>query len=330
MQKKTFATTTKLQSSTKQCQFILFIVCWASLSVPLVLRAQTPETLDKLSEQWLSIEQQSRQLNRQWIVNQPLLSQRIQLLEAELAQLNIVITESQSEGDGVQDERESLLAEQNELEQSQMRLTPVIGKIEQVLLKLSEQLPPPVAVVWQDIAYSRLNRNAQAASTQIDNRRDFDEGNRNNNSKDNNDSAIDAKHDNTADLKEILQRLSSLNEFNQRVTLNKSTILVTANEGNPASLVKQQKLAVTQLYLGSSYAWFVSEDGSKTGYGNAQQGQWLWQIDNSLRSADIKQAIAIYNNKQLPDYVQLPVSLSPQLLLKASETQATRRQQAKL
>jgi septal ring factor EnvC (AmiA/AmiB activator) len=303
MQKKTFATTTKLQSGTKQCQFILFIVCWASLSVPLVLRAQTPETLDKLSEQWLSIEQQSRQLNRQWIVNQPLLSQRIQLLEAELAQLNMVITESQSEGDEVQDERKSLLAEQNELEQSQMRKTPVLGKIEQVLVKLSEQLPPPVAVVWKDIEYSRLNRNAQAPSTQIDN---------------------------TADLKEILQRLSSLNEFNQRVTLNKSTILVTANEGNPASLAKQQKLAVTQLYLGSSYAWFVSEDGSKTGYGNAQQGQWLWQIDNSLRSADIKQAIAIYNNKQLPDYVQLPVSLSPQLLLKASETQATRRQQAKL
>jgi len=303
MQKKIFATTTKLQSSTKQCQFILFIVCWASMTVPLVLRAQTPETLDKLSEQWLSIEQQSRQLNRQWIVNQPLLSQRIQLLEAELAQLNMVITESQSEGDGVQDERESLLAEQNELEQSQMRLTPVLSKIEQVLVKLSEQLPPPVAVVWQDIEYSRLNRNAQAPSTQIDN---------------------------TADLKEILQRLSSLNEFNQRVTLNKSTILVTANEGNPASLAKQQKLAVTQLYLGSSYAWFVSEDGSKTGYGNAQQGQWLWRIDNSLRSADIKQAIAIYNNKQLPDYVQLPVSLSPQLPLKVSETQATRRQQAKL
>ena len=211
-----------------------------------------------------------------------------------------------------------------------MKLTVVTGKREQGRRKLSEQLPPPGAVVRQDIACSRLNRNAQAASTQIDNRRDFDEGNRNNNSKDNNDSAIDAKHDNTADLKEILQRLSSLNEFNQRVTLNKSTILVTANEGNPASLVKQQKLAVTQLYLGSSYAWFVSEDGSKTGYGNAQQGQWLWQIDNSLRSADIKQAIAIYNNKQLPDYVQLPVSLSPQLLLKASETQATRRQQAKL
>lgn len=61
----------KLQSSTKQCQFILFVVCWASVFVPLVLRAQTPKTVDKLSEQWLSIEQQARQLTRQWVVNQP-------------------------------------------------------------------------------------------------------------------------------------------------------------------------------------------------------------------------------------------------------------------
>jgi hypothetical protein len=52
---------------------------------------------------------------------------------------------------------------------------------------------------------------------------------------------VQGKYENTADLQEILQRLSSLNEFNQRITLNKPTIIVTANEENPAMLAKQQK-----------------------------------------------------------------------------------------
>jgi ethanolamine utilization protein EutA (predicted chaperonin) len=82
------------------------------------------------------------------------------------------------------------------------------------------------------------------ARTQIDSARDFNEGNLNNNRKDNNHSVVQGKYENTADLQEILERLSSLNEFNQRISLNKPTIIVTANKANkanPATLAKQQK-----------------------------------------------------------------------------------------
>lgn len=331
MQKRTFAITTKLQSSTKQCHLILSILCLASLFLPLMLQAQTPETLDKLSAQWLSIEQQTRLLNKQWAVNQPLLIQRIELLEAELTQLNTLIKENQSTGDSVQDKRESLLAQQNELEQRQARLSPALGQIEQVLGELSEQLPPPVALAWQAIEDSRLSSDAQTPSTQSNSmakQRDVDDNSFNQNDTNNSQPVANVKSNNTADLQEILQRLSSLNEFNQRVAVNKSTIDITSNKTIAAPPAEPQKLAVTQLYLGSSYAWFVSEDGSKTGYGQALQGHWRWQIDNSLSSADIKQAIAIYNNQQLPDYVQLPIRLSKQLPVKANQIEAISQDQA--
>ena len=69
-------------------------------------------------------------------------------------------------------------------------------------------------------------------------------------------------------------------------------------------------MLVKQFYLGAGYAWFTNASGRYQGTGEVIEGEWQWRFDESLTGDEIAKAIAIYEKRKEPVFVELPVSLS--------------------
>lgn len=102
-------------------------------------------------------------------------------------------------------------------------------------------------------------------------------------------------------LQDVIDKLDSLLRSQGRVQVQNGRI----------TLADGERLHVKQLYFGSQYAWFVTDDQSRAGVGLAQAGQWQWHVLPTIRSATIAQAIAMVEQRQLPDYLALPLHLEP-------------------
>ena len=108
------------------------------------------------------------------------------------------------------------------------------------------------------------------------------------------------KTESSNQLQVALAQLSQLLEFNQRISVNEDTL--KAPEG--------QQVVVKQLFLGASYAWFASQDGSFSGTGRNIDGRWQWSFNNTLPSQAILDAIAMFEKRREADFIQLPIVLS--------------------
>ena len=107
---------------------------------------------------------------------------------------------------------------------------------------------------------------------------------------------LDASATISQQLQLALAQLSKLAEFDQRISVIQHNLL------NPEG----ETIQVKQLYLGAAMAWFVSLDGSFAGTGQVTENGWQWQFDDSLDSAEISRAIAIFEKRAEADFVQLP------------------------
>lgn len=110
---------------------------------------------------------------------------------------------------------------------------------------------------------------------------------------------LSATPDSSEQLQVALAKLSLLAEFNERVTVHEA----------PMKATDGSQVMVKQLYLGIGTAWFVSADGSYSGFGQAGIEGWQWHFDNAVNTADIAEAVAIYERQQQADLVRLPVNL---------------------
>lgn len=229
-------------------------------------QAQTVETTDKLTAQWLAVEDQTRVLQAGWQADRPVLEQRIRLLNAEINQLSEFIKQTKTRTNSVDEKRSQLLQQQNQLEQQQKQTETTINRLAAQLNHHQTRIAPAIAA------------NEQGTNT----------------------SGNDITS-NTAKLQYVLSRIEQLQQFNQRVGQHQGVIELN-----------QQSLMVDQLYLGLSYAWFVSKDNQTAGYGRVVNGQWQWQAAPSLNGGSVRQALKILNNQALPQYISLPVELSAQ------------------
>lgn len=229
-------------------------------------QAATPEQLDALTEKWLALEQQTRQLETDWAERKPSMEQRLTLLRAERKQLKRVLQQTNTQQDDVAEKRRQLLQQQSTLEQQQQQLSDEMQHLQAHVARLSSQLPPPLQA---------------SASTQAD--------------------MVSAEPTTSEVLEALLSQLNRLDEFNQRITLNEA-VLTTP---------QHQQVLVKQLYLGASIAWFSNRDGRYCGWGYPSDEGWQWQFDTTLDPQPIQQAIAIYEKKQSPQLVQLPLTLRP-------------------
>lgn len=106
--------------------------------------------IDALVRQWLAIEQQAASLASDWRQQEPVLEQRIALLEAEKAQLSRVLEDNQDVHSDVEARRAALLAEQAAMETGQRQAAAQLQLIGRQLKALSAQLPPPLLAAWQE------------------------------------------------------------------------------------------------------------------------------------------------------------------------------------
>ena len=111
--------------------------------------AQQPLEVDRLTEQWLALEAQTSQLKNDWVIEEPMLSQRKALLQAEKQQLIAILDNNQASSGDVEARRTELLAEQAQLEQQQQQLSRGSEQLTRQLQTIATQLPPPLLTQWQ-------------------------------------------------------------------------------------------------------------------------------------------------------------------------------------
>ena len=65
----------------------------------------------------------------------------------------------------------------------------------------------------------------------------------------------------------LVATIRMLFEHNEKITLHKSELKIEENNTN---------IHVTQVYVGLSHGWYVSEDNTRYGYGRATDNGWKW------------------------------------------------------
>lgn len=147
--------------------------------LPLSALAENPAQIDRLTQQWLDVERQSRHLQSDWKTQQPLLTQRLALLKAEKQQLRGLLKQSHASKDSVDTRRAELLAEQSELEQQQVQLSHLLTQLTSRLTGIAPLLPPALSTAWQDEERSlgegaEASMRLQVALAQLTRLADFD------------------------------------------------------------------------------------------------------------------------------------------------------------
>ena len=157
------------------------------------------------------------------------------------------------------------LAQQAELEQQQQELNQGLTVLSKRIKAVNKRLPPPLQETW---------RNEQGA--------------------------LGEQPTPSLRLQVSLAQLSSLADFDQRISVHQMPIL---KEDAGEILVKQ-------FYLGLGMAWFVSADGQFSGWGQADEEGWNWQVSENINAKEISKAIAIFEKRQQAEFVRLPVMLA--------------------
>ena len=130
-------------SSITKIIFITFSFC------ALNVQADTVSELEQLVNRWLLTERQVSALEKQAIEQKSSMQQSLTLLDAEYQQLNQVSKHRQKNGDDLAQQRADLVSKQETLEQDQQQLIAQLSKIDQRLMSLKAQLPPPLLNSWQ-------------------------------------------------------------------------------------------------------------------------------------------------------------------------------------
>ena len=169
--------------------FRLYNTLLLSLLISPVWAQQAISEVDGLTEQWLGLERQERQLREEWQLQAPTMQQRIQLLQAEKIQLAEILAQSEASQGDVEQQREALLASQSDMEAQQGKLTRSLEAITAQVNSLYVALPNPVRSQWDE------------EQAQVDNVTDTSEN-----------------------LQVLLAKLSALHRFNQQITVNETVI----------------------------------------------------------------------------------------------------------
>jgi hypothetical protein len=113
------------------------------------VHAQEVAKADHMVEQWLSLERQNSSIESDWQAQQPLLLQRIRLLEIEKEQLQALLSEKSTDTSEVEQKRFKLIEEQSSLESKQDQLTQGVKVLLGQLSGIEPLLPSPLQQSWQ-------------------------------------------------------------------------------------------------------------------------------------------------------------------------------------
>lgn len=110
-------------------------------------------------------------------------------------------------------------------------------------------------------------------------------------------------------LERLLGLFKMAEDFDKRIALHRTTMQTSADTANT--------LLVTQIYMGLSHGWYVSDDGSSYGYGKADALGWTWwhgdeaskELGYELSPEDLLRVRSILENPTHASYVPLPLKL---------------------
>lgn len=102
----------------------------------------------------------------------------------------------------------------------------------------------------------------------------------------------------TERLQLVLELLQQLNDFEQKVTLNET--VMTLDDGRDH--------LVTQVYLGLSHGWYVTEDQRFAGAGMAERDGWRWTPVTD--GGAIAKIAGILDRRLEPELVSIPLELN--------------------
>ncbi len=236
------------------------------------------KNLNELMEQWISIESQKGKLQLNWNTRKLQLEQSQSLLTSEIGVLKQLLKQTDSEKNSVDNKRIQLSEQQSKLEIEQIQVKHAITNASNFSRTLLTRLPPPLQKLWQE----KLLMLTQ-------------------------DSATDSEK-----LERLLTLYKLVNEFDERIALNRSSMEI------PSSANTSQNLLVTQMYLGVSQGWYVSDDGLYYGYGRSGTLGWRWWHNEGAsaelgRVLDPKDLLKLKNILQKPTsakFISLPVKVS--------------------
>lgn len=102
-------------------------------------------------------------------------------------------------------------------------------------------------------------------------------------------------------LSTVLVLLDETVDFSKRIALHKSSMTFGDRE-----------ILVTQIYLGLSHGWYISEDGRRVGSGRAFETGWRWHDasdDPRFDKSHLRETIRLVESGAARELVSLPVSL---------------------
>lgn len=238
---------------------------------------------DDLVAKWINLEQQSNALNSHWIMNKPVLEQRVELLKREELQLKNLLSVDHSATTQVEAKRSELLTLQNNMESEQATLSQWVDAELSQVQRILEQLPPPLAKSWR-AAIKEKKMNLQSPDSMS-----VEPAN----------STVNSIDTTSSKLELLLSLYLQLNEFEQRVSSYETQIETLDGE---VRLVKQ-------LYLGISRGWYVTLDSLNVAEGVSTATGWRWQVNKSLTPDTIETALMMIAHKKEANFIELPFSL---------------------
>ena len=224
----------------------------------------------QLVERWVSLEQQNTALTSSWRNQRQLLEQRQQLLADEKQQLQDILDNSSQDSDEVESRRAELLDLQNTMEQDQAALQNSLQTAMNTVRSLLSQLPPPLQNSWQE-KLAALPTDGESGSAE----------------------------NASQTLQVVLELLGQLDDFKRRISINEA----------PITLADGRTVLVKQLYLGASHAWYVSADGTVSGYGQSTAEGWRWLQQPAVDGSTVQAAIAMLERNANVALVNLPLTL---------------------
>jgi len=236
------------------------------------------ESLNELMAQWLNIESQKGNLQLSWNTRKQQLTQSQSLLSAEIIALKAVLKKTDSEKSDVDSRRIQLSKKQSLLEQEQIPVKNQIIQASHFSRSLLTRLPPPLQVLWK----KKLLLLTQ-------------------------DGATDSEK-----LERILTLFKLVDEFDGRIALNRGSMEI------PSSAEQSQNILVTQMYLGASQGWYVSDDGLHYGYGRAGILGWQWwhneaasaELGRILDPKDLHKLRSILQKPTTAKFIDLPIKVA--------------------
>jgi hypothetical protein len=257
-------------------KILCYFLTLMSISIP-SLSAEN-KSLNELMEQWINIESQKGNLQLSWNTRRQQLEQSQSLLASEIGVLKQVLKKTGSEKSDVDNKRIQLSEKQSLLEQEQVLVKNQIAQATDFTRALVVRLPPPLQSQWRE---KRLLL-TQAGATDSEK------------------------------LERLLTLYKLVNEFDERIALNRSSMEI------PNSANESQNLLVTQMYLGVSQGWYVSDDGLYYGYGRASKLGWQWwhneaasaELGRILDPQDLLQLKGILQKPTTAKFINLPVKVN--------------------